>query len=208
MPPLQTYGLGRNNPYRPCMGEFTLTVTIRRRAPSGSCHRPMAIAGGYHRRSIPRAASTASCRRIHRSGFAAPATTPAWDTPEAGADRRDLRQRQAVRTVGDAPTCARSLSDRPELLAQGIPPDDRVTFGITSSGRSRGHPASGCRAGGNATRGTCAAGRTPRPRARLRRLRRRRRRGPVGAVAPASARSSATGGPRRARRSLSRSTTR
>ena len=41
---------------------------------------------------------------------------------QAGADGRDLRQRQTIRATGDAPACARPLSVRPNLVSQGVPP--------------------------------------------------------------------------------------
>ena len=81
---------------------------------------------------------TANCRRIHRSRFAVPATIPAWDTPEARAHRRNLQQRQAVHTDRDAPACLGPSLD-PNLLSQGIPPDDRVTSTNESSDPLREH---------------------------------------------------------------------
>ena len=78
----QSFGIMKNNPYGLPLSDFCASPSaIRRHAPSVSCRRR----SGDHRPTRPpstlQMGCTASCPRMHRSAYAAPATCRAWGTP-------------------------------------------------------------------------------------------------------------------------------
>jgi phospholipid/cholesterol/gamma-HCH transport system substrate-binding protein len=138
---IQTYGLGRNNPYGFALGDFTLTVSD-----------PPACTVGF----------------LPPSSWRSPSDTTTIDTPDglycklpqdSPIGVRGARNYPCMGHPGKrAPTVDICDSDRPyeplamrqhalgpypidpNLLAQGIPPDDRVTFGDNIFGPVEGTP--------------------------------------------------------------------
>ena len=138
---IQTYGLGRNNPYGFALGDFTLTVSD-----------PPACTVGF----------------LPPSSWRPPSDTTTIDTPDglycklpqdSPIGVRGARNYPCMGHPGKrAPTVDICDSDRPyeplamrqhalgpypldpNLLAQGIPPDDRVTFGDNIFGPVEGTP--------------------------------------------------------------------
>ncbi|MGO9930108.1 MAG: MCE family protein [Mycobacterium sp.] len=138
---IQTYGLGRNNPYGFALGDFTLTVSD-----------PPACTVGF----------------LPPSSWRSPSDTTTIDTPDglycklpqdSPIGVRGARNYPCMGHPGKrAPTVDICDSDRPyeplamrqhalgpypidpNLLAQGIPPDDRVTFGNNIFGPVEGTP--------------------------------------------------------------------
>ena len=138
---IQTYGLGRNNPYGFALGDFTLTVSD-----------PPACTVGF----------------LPPSSWRPPSDTTTIDTPDglycklpqdSPIGVRGARNYPCMGHPGKrAPTVDICDSDRPyeplamrqhalgpypidpNLLAQGIPPDDRVTFGNNIFGPVEGTP--------------------------------------------------------------------
>ena len=151
-------------------------LTIHRFARSVLAGEPMAIPGRHLRPRHARTGCTANCRRICRLWFAVSGTPVHGSSRKARAHRRDLQQRQAVmplamrRALGPAPL-------DPNSLAQGIPPDDRVTADKRIFGPVEGTPLPL----GAIPRGTPAGprGATPPP-------------GTLGAAAPPAPSSAAT----------------
>ena len=194
---IQTYGLGRNNPYGFAMGDFTLTVS------DGP-----ACTVGF----------------LPPSSWRSPADTTTIDTPDglycklpqdSPLGVRGARNYPCMGKPGKrAPTVEICDSDKPyeplamrqhalgpypidpNLLAQGIPPDDRVTFGSNIFGPVEGTPLPpGPAPAGTPPGEPSPPASPPAPESATPPPAPSPAAGPVGAVAPASARSSATGGP-------------
>ena len=119
----------KNNPYGLPLSDFSLTIsdpppcTVGFLPPSQWRHRPTPPP------STHQMGCTASCPRIHRSACAAPATIPCMGHPGKRAPTVELcndpkgYQPLAIRQhyLGPYPI-------DPNLIAQGVPPDDRVDF--------------------------------------------------------------------------------
>ena len=149
-------------------------LAIRCRARSASCRRRNGVHPPTPPSSTRQMTCTASCRRIPRSGCAAPVTTHAWDT-RASAPRpsscattqRASSRRPCVRTLRRGP-----YPFDPNIIAQGFPVDDRIDFQERIFRTAGGHtPAAGRRAVGDTARYArirfSPRSRLPRPRRHL-----------------------------------------
>ncbi len=138
----QSFGLPKNNPTGSAAGrvrhDVRRSAAVHGRVPAAVA---VALPGRHCPTSTPRTACTANCLRTPRSRCAVRATIPCMDKPgkraptveicESDRPYEPLAMRQHV--TGPYPL-------DPNLISQGIPPDDRTTFNDNIYGPLEGTP--------------------------------------------------------------------